>query len=64
MMGSSHKTVFKGDRQAACRDENLNTLKIHWCIIKKSRGGISMLKNPQAGVCVHTIYRGGELETQ
>ena len=20
-----HKTVFKGDRQAACRDENLNT---------------------------------------
>ena len=44
----THKTVFKGDRQAACRDENLNTLKIHWCIIKKiKRRNIHLEKIPK-----------------
>jgi len=43
------RQFLKGDRQAACRDKNLNTLKIHWCIHKKSRGGISMLKKPPSG---------------
>jgi hypothetical protein len=39
-------------------------LKIHWCIIKKSRGGISMLKKSPSGSLCPYYYRGGELETQ